>query len=112
MIGQPCLSALGLAADPVAHDVSLIGVALQLNCFQIVEGASPASRYTGIRRNGFNSEIQLVQLWELRDVKSGAVCCTPWSADRCNVIVRDRVDIQGCIASYKGKTVREIEVAE
>src|SRR6185503_3645735 len=70
------------------------------------------SRYTGIRRNGFNSEIQLVQLWELRDVKSGAVCCTPWSADRCNVIVRDRVDIQGCIAAYKGKTVREIEVAE
>jgi hypothetical protein len=31
MVGEPCLSALAFASDPIAHDETLIGVALFLN---------------------------------------------------------------------------------
>lgn len=65
VIGQPCLAALGLASNPVAHDEALVGIALQLDRFKVVELTAIASGDAGIGGDGLDPEIELVQLGKL-----------------------------------------------
>lgn len=64
MVRNPCLATLGFASDPVTHDHRLVGVALQLDDLEIVEHATTASAYPGVRRHGFGPEIESWQFWD------------------------------------------------
>jgi hypothetical protein len=58
VIGEPCLPAFGLTADPVTHDEALVGVALLLDDLVIVEDAAKAAEGGGIGAGGFYAEIE------------------------------------------------------
>ena len=58
VVGDPGLTAFGLAADPIAEDVTLIGVALVLDGLEVVEEAAHAAAGWGIGRDGFDAEVK------------------------------------------------------
>ncbi len=61
MIRQPRLPALCLAANPVAHDESLVGVPLQLDDLPIGELSGVRRPNSRIGRHRLHPEIELVE---------------------------------------------------
>ena len=66
VIGEPRLTALGLAANPVAHDEALVGIALALDGFDVVELSFEAAQRGGVGAGRLDAEIELRNARHLR----------------------------------------------
>jgi len=89
VIGQPCPTTFGFSADPVTHDEALVGVALQLNGFKVIELAPDTAQGGGVGAGGFHPQVELWQTRKLREIDSRTVCCTAGCAGRGKIVVRD-----------------------
>src|SRR5580698_11066825 len=65
-----------------------------------------------IGRHRLHSEIEPVQLRDLRNIQSRPIRRASRSADGRHIVMRDRIHIERHIAAQVGQSVRSIEVAE
>ncbi len=112
MIGEPCLAALGFAADPVAHDEALVGVALALDDLEVIELAGEAAGDSGIGGDGLDANVELAQSGYLREIEAGPVGCTAGRAGRGDVVVGDGVDVEVEVLAQQGDAIGEVEGGE
>src|SRR5665213_2922682 len=112
MVGEPRLSALGFAADPVAHDEALVGVALHLDAFVVIELAVEAAEGGGVGASGFDAEVEFGQVGKLGEVEAGAVGGAARSAGGRYVVVDDGVGVEGDVVAHKREAPGEVEGAE
>src|SRR6185437_586027 len=88
MIGQPCLAALRLAADPVAKYVSLVCVSLPLDGFVVHETSVIAAGRRSVAVNALRSQVERGSVRQASQKDSRAEGRAPRGTDRSYVIVR------------------------
>jgi hypothetical protein len=71
VVSDPPLSALVFAADPIAEDLSVVGIALPLNTFKVHELAADTARDWGIGRDAFGAYIQLGKAGHMGEIEAG-----------------------------------------
>src|SRR5262249_44475455 len=107
------LPALGLTADPITKNITLVRVALQLDDLEVAEEATVTRPDARVGRYTFQSQAKLLQASrKLRDIDSGAKGGPPRRADWSHIVVLDRIYIERCIFPHKGQPVGEVEVTE
>ena len=79
VVSQPGLPTLGLAPDPVPHDVTLVGISLLCRSFRsgflLRSSVLPG---IGIGIDHLEAQIQLRQFRQLREIEPGSECSTAW----------------------------------
>src|SRR3569833_302009 len=112
MPGDPTLTAFAFAADPVAHDLPVVGITVPLQIFVVHEATALACADWRIGIYGFSAEIKFGHTRHMREIETRA----PGSATGCingrYVVVNLAVGIEREPVTKKGKPVREIECAE
>src|SRR6185312_1895293 len=111
MVGKPCLSALGFAANPVTHDEALVGITLHLDALVVIELAGKAAEGGGIGAYPFDAKVELGHVGELREVEARAIRGTARRAGRRYVVVDDRVGVERDVVAQEGQAPGEVEGA-
>src|ERR1700750_2992443 len=112
MICQPCLTALALTTNPIAHHKAFVCITLGVNGFKVVPPATPAPRCRIIGINTFKTKIQFGYLENVRDINTRSPAGSARRADRSDIIVCSRIRIESNVFSQEWKSPGKVEARE
>src|SRR5579863_448625 len=112
VIGDPSLSALIFASDPVPEQLSRVGIALPLEHLVVHKSAAVGVSGGRIGFHAFDAHIEPGHSGDLGEIEARAPGGAPWSVDGGDVVVHFSIRVESEVFAHERQPVGKVKCAE
>ena len=112
VIGQPCLPTFRFAANPIAKNISLVGISLSLDRLKIHKVAAVTANCWWVGIDGLSPQVKLWYFRKLRKIQSSSNCSAFRSAYRSYIVMHFGIQILRQPIAQKRQPIGVVESTE